>query len=224
MQLWVGALGAVVATLLVVLTGPAVARWASGVDVRLPVRVSAATAAVAGFVVGAQVGLEPALAAFLVLAVAAALLVGIDLRLHRLPDRLTGWSAVIGLIGLAVAAVVDGAWTSSGRAVLAGLAYLGTYLLLFLVVRSGLGAGDVKLAGTLGLHLGWLGWPTLVLGAFTGVLVGGLVSLALLMTRRANLQTRVPFGPSMIVGALVAIALGDPSAASLLGWSPAPTG
>jgi len=217
-QLWVGATGAVVVTLVVALAGPAIAGWASGVDVRLPVPVSAATAAVTGFVVGARLGPAPALAAFLVLAVAAVLLVGIDLRLRRLPDRLTGWSAVIGLIGLATAAVVDGAWASYGRAVLAGLAYLGTYLLLFLVVRAGLGAGDVKLAGTLGLHLGWLGWPTLVLGAFAGVLVGGVVSLALLVTRRADLQTRVPFGPSMVVGALVAIALGDPSAASLLGW------
>ena len=86
------------------------------------------------------------------------------------------------------------------------------------MARSGLGAGDVKLAGVLGLYLGWLGWPTLVLGAFAGFLAGGLVSLALLAARRATLATRVPFGPSMVAGALLAIAIGNTQAATLLGW------
>lgn len=218
MQLWAGAMGAVVVTVVVLLTGPAVARWASDVDLRIPVLTAAATAAAAGSVVGARLGLEPALAAYLLLAAVSAVLVGIDIRLHRLPDRLTLSSTAAGLVLLALAAAADGAWTSYGRAVLGGLAYLGTYVVLFLVARSGLGAGDVKLAGLLGLHLGWLGWPTLVLGAIVGVLVGGLVSLALLVTRRATMQTRVPFGPAMIAGAVLSIAIGDHQATNLVGW------
>lgn len=219
MQLWVGATGAVVVTLVVLLVGPAIARWASGVDLRLPVPATAATAAVAGFVVGGRLGLAPALAVFGVLAVVSALLVGIDLRLHRLPDRLTLTAALIGLVLLALAAAVEDTWADYGRAVLGGLTYFGTYLLLFLIARAGLGAGDVKLAGVLGLHLGWLGWSSLAIGAFAAVLVGGLVSAALLAARRATMQTRVPFGPSMVAGALVAVALGEHHAATLLGWS-----
>lgn len=218
MQVWVGVLVALLTTVTVLVGGPVLARWASGVEVRLPVLGTAATAAVAGFVVGTRLGLVPTLAAFGAFAVGAAVLVGVDLRLHRLPDRLTLSMSAAGLALLAMAAGVDNAWPAVGRAVLGGVALLAVYLLLFLAVRSGLGAGDVKLAGVLGIHLAWLGWPTLVLGAFAGFLAGGLVSLAMLAARRATMATRLPFGPSMVAGALLAIAIGDDSAATLLGW------
>jgi len=216
-QVWVGVPVAVAAAVVAVLAGPRAARWASGIEVRFPAIVVAATAAVGGFVVGATLGLTPALAAFGVLSVGAAVLVGIDLRLHRLPDRLTSSLAASGLALLAVAASIDGAWPAYGRALLGGFTLLATYLLLFLAARSGLGAGDVKLAGVLGLHLGWLGWPALVVGALAGVLAGGLLGLALLAAGRATMATRVPFGPSMVAGALLALALGNDAAAALLG-------
>lgn len=218
MQIWVGALGAVGAVLVALTAGPVVAHWASGTSVRLPTLLTTATAAVGGFVAGARLGLEPALVAFEVLAVVASILVGIDLRLHRLPDRLTLPLSGAGLALLAAAAIADGHRSAFLRAILGGLALLVSYLALFLVARSGLGAGDVKLAGGLGLYLAWLGWPTLVLGATAGFLAGGLISLALLATRRATMATRVPFGPSMIAGALLAIAAGNAQATTLLGW------
>jgi leader peptidase (prepilin peptidase) / N-methyltransferase len=217
-QLWLGAVGSVVVAVVALLGGPALTRWASGVDVSLPAAATVTTAAISGFVVGARIGLVPALAAFGVLAVGASILVGIDLRLHRLPDLLTGATGAAGLVLLGIAAAIDDSWLAWRRAILGGVAALAIYLLLFLVVRAGLGAGDVKLAGVLGLYLAWLGWPTLVLGTFAGFLAGGLVSLALLATRRATMETRVPFGPSMVAGALLAIAVGDSQAATLLGW------
>ena len=217
MQGWAGVLSGAVATLGVLATGSALARWASGVDVRLPLAATACTAAACGFVAGARLGLEPALPAFVLLAVGAAVLVGIDLRLHRLPDRLTGATAASGLLLLAAAAAVDGTWSTYARALLGGAGLLTIYVVLFLAARSGLGAGDVKLAAVLGLHLAWFGWPTLVVGGFAGFLAGGLASLALLTARRATLATRLPFGPSMVAGAVLAVALGPDTAGVLLG-------
>ncbi len=69
----------------------------------------------------------------------------------------------------------------------------------------------------LGLHLAWLGWPTLVIGSFAGFAAGGLLSLGLLAARRATMQTRVPFGPAMVAGAWFAIAVGVEPAAAALG-------
>jgi leader peptidase (prepilin peptidase) / N-methyltransferase len=85
--------------------------------------------------------------------------------------------------------------------------YLG---LSFTYKGRGMGRGDVKLAGVLGLYLGWLGWSSLLVGVFAGFLLGGLVGGALLALRRAGLRTQFPFGPSMLAGAFVAVFAGGP--------------
>jgi leader peptidase (prepilin peptidase)/N-methyltransferase len=80
------------------------------------------------------------------------------------------------------------------------------YLVLALIAPSGLGMGDVKLAGLLGLYLGWLGWGAVVLGAMAGFVVQAVVALLLLATRRIGLRGELPFGPAMLAGAALVIA------------------
>ena len=67
--------------------------------------------------------------------------------------------------------------------------------------------GDVKLAALLGLHLGWLGWPVLVDGALAGFVVQAVLAVVLLATRRVGLRGAIPFGPAMLAGAALGIAL-----------------
>jgi leader peptidase (prepilin peptidase)/N-methyltransferase len=75
-----------------------------------------------------------------------------------------------------------------------------------------MGFGDVKLALLLGLYLGWLGWSSLAVGAFAGFLLGGIVGAALMLARRANRKTRMPFGPYMLAGAFLAVFAAAPIA------------
>jgi leader peptidase (prepilin peptidase)/N-methyltransferase len=86
-----------------------------------------------------------------------------------------------------------------------------------LVYPAGLGLGDVKLAASLGLLLGWLGWTWVVVGLVAAVVLGGVVGLALLATGRAHRRSAVPFGPSMLVGGLVAVVWAEPITAWYLG-------
>jgi leader peptidase (prepilin peptidase)/N-methyltransferase len=88
------------------------------------------------------------------------------------------------------------------------LALYGFYFVLALIYPRGMGFGDVKLAGVLGLYLGWLGWAEVVAGAFLGFLFGGVVGGVLLLVRRAGRKSMIPFGPFMLAGALVAIIWG----------------
>ena len=67
------------------------------------------------------------------------------------------------------------------------------------------GFGDVKLAGLAGLALGWLGWPTLALGAALGFVLCAVVSLGLLATRRIGLRSAICFGPFLLGGAMLAM-------------------
>jgi leader peptidase (prepilin peptidase) / N-methyltransferase len=82
-----------------------------------------------------------------------------------------------------------------------------------LVYPGGMGFGDVKLAGLLGLYLGWLGWSSVWVGAFAGFLLGGLAGGGLLLAGRANRRTTIPFGPAMLAGALLALFVTGPVAA-----------
>jgi leader peptidase (prepilin peptidase)/N-methyltransferase len=59
--------------------------------------------------------------------------------------------------------------------------------------------------------LGWFWWGVLLAGVFLGLLTGGLVSVALLATRRAGWRTALPFGPPLMAGAVLALALGTTS-------------
>jgi leader peptidase (prepilin peptidase) / N-methyltransferase len=160
-------------------------------------------------VLGAAVGIEPELPAFLYLGVVGVALALIDLDTRRLPNQLTLPSYLVAAALLGIAALAEGQLEPFVRAVLGGLVLFGFYLVLALISPSGLGFGDVKLAGVLGLYLGWLGWGVLFVGAFLGFLAGALVSIALLATRRAGRKSTIPFGPSMLVGALAAVAVGD---------------
>jgi leader peptidase (prepilin peptidase) / N-methyltransferase len=133
----------------------------------------------------------------------------IDLDTKRLPNPLTLPSYVVLGILLLLPAVVDAAWEDFLRAWLAALALFAFYLLLVVIYPKGMGLGDVKLAGVLGLVLGWLGWPEVLIGWFLGFLLGAVVGLGLMLFNRAGRKSKIPFGPFMLLGALLAILWGE---------------
>jgi leader peptidase (prepilin peptidase)/N-methyltransferase len=203
-----------------VVLGLALGPWLAGVAVRLAARDDAATptrlrvvvtsvlaaALLAGAV--AQLGLRPATVALAWLACAAVVLGSVDLAVHRLPNRVTYPAFVVCAVALAVDAAGSGTW---GPLLRAGVAAAATFLVAAGASALGpdvLGFGDVKLLGVLGLVLGWFGWGMLLTGVFLGLVTGALLSLALLVTRRAGWRTAIPFGPPLLVGAVLALMLG----------------
>jgi leader peptidase (prepilin peptidase)/N-methyltransferase len=155
-------------------------------------------------------GLSAQLPAFLYLAAIGVTLAMIDFDVRRLPDSIVLPSYVIGVLLLMPAGAVTGEWWVATRALI-GMAALWTiYFLLALAYPKGMGFGDVKLAGILGLYLGWLGWGALLIGGFGAFLIGGLGGSALIATGRASRSTAIPFGPSMIAAAVLAVFLAVP--------------
>ena len=92
------------------------------------------------------------------------------------------------------------------------------YVALALPSSAPLGFGDVKLAGLLGLALAWLSWSALAVGLVLGFAYGAAYGAVLIARRRADLGTRIPFGPAMLAGAFTAILLGDRLVAAYLAW------
>lgn len=149
------------------------------------------------------------LVAFLYFAAVSIALALIDLDTHRLPNAIVLPSYVVALALFTGAAALSGDWGALLRAV-AGMAALYLFYFILRVVRpGGMGGGDVKLAGVVGLYLGWIGWGALVVGAFAAFLIGGAVGLALIAARRAGRKTAIPFGPFMLVGAWTGVFAGE---------------
>jgi leader peptidase (prepilin peptidase) / N-methyltransferase len=196
--------------------GPWLARIASRLAARderarpTAVRIAVMTALLAGLLAGALelTGLRPATVALAWAAGAAVVLGAVDLASHRLPDRVTYPAYAVCGAALLVDAAVLGSWGALVRAVAAAAVTFVLAAGAAAISPAGLGFGDVKLLGLLGLLLGWAGWGVLLAGIFLGLLTGALVSLALLATRRAGWRTALPFGPPLLTGAVLALALG----------------
>jgi leader peptidase (prepilin peptidase) / N-methyltransferase len=148
---------------------------------------------------------SPILPAVLLLAGLSLLLVPIDIAVLRLPDPLVAVGFAGSALVVVAASVLTGQYGVLLRAVLAALAMAGGYLLLALLPGARLGLGDVKVAGVLGLVLGWLGWGYVLLGALLPHLLNGPVLLALLLSGRVKRDTAVPLGPALLAGALLAV-------------------
>jgi len=148
----------------------------------------------------------------LYLAAIAVALTLIDLDTRRLPNAIVLPSYPVALALLALASwnpTGDADWSALLRAAIGGAAMYAVYFVTVVVYPAGMGFGDVKLAGVLGLYLAWFGWGALVLGWFAAFLFGGVYAVGLLVTRRAGRKSGVPFGPWMLLGAAFGIVLGE---------------
>jgi leader peptidase (prepilin peptidase)/N-methyltransferase len=160
-----------------------------------------------------------------------------DVDSLRIVDRLNirGTVLVVGALGLA--SLGDGSESAFLRGILGGAVYFIGTNLLYLVVRGrGFGYGDVKLAVQLGVFAGFLSWGTLGWSVFLTALIGGVLSVGVVVLGvlkrnrqrgevrggsssaiRDAMRAELPYGPSMILGAWIAIVLAG------LGAFPIPT-
>jgi leader peptidase (prepilin peptidase)/N-methyltransferase len=155
------------------------------------------------------------LPAYLCLTALGVALAMIDLDVKRLPNALTLPAYPVGLALLA-AGVAFGS-SDPWSALLRGLIGLAAMYAVFFVpwyatAGRGMGFGDVKLAGVLGLFLAFLGWRVWVVGLFAGFLLGAVVGIGLMLGGRAGRKSRLPYGPFMLTGAFIAIVCGVPIA------------
>jgi leader peptidase (prepilin peptidase) / N-methyltransferase len=130
----------------------------------------------------------------------------IDVAHHRLPDALTLPSYPLGLALLAssVPFVTDGPRHLVEALIGMAIAWL-LFLLQAFVYPSGIGWGDVKLSGVLGLYLGWFGFRALAYGLFGGYLLAAVAGLGLIVAGRATRKTKLAFGPFLLAAAMAVI-------------------
>jgi leader peptidase (prepilin peptidase)/N-methyltransferase len=154
--------------------------------------------------------------AFLYLGAVSVALAAIDLDVRRLPDPIVLPAYAVGAVLLGGADLLRGDLVTAGVAAAAAGASAVLFAILWFVKPGGMGLGDVKLAGVLGLFLGQLGLAQAVVGIAGGFLLGGAFGIALLLIGAAKRGTAIPFGPWMLAGAWTGVLAGEPLAKAYL--------
>lgn len=149
------------------------------------------------------------LLAYLYLAAVGLALALIDLDTKRLPDVLTLPSYAVAAVLLGLAAFLGDHPGASLRALLGALGVGLFYFVVWFAYPAGMGFGDVKLAPVVGAYLGWVGYGALLVGVFAGFLLGALVGVGVIVAQKGGRKTKVPFGPFMLTGALIALLWGE---------------
>ena len=152
--------------------------------------------------------------AYLVFVWAMILLTVTDLDTKLIPNRILGPATLIGIVLLLAGHLVDPSGGSLGDAAIGGASYFVVMFILALIVKGGLGFGDVKLAFMIGVFSGYVSLGYVLVAGIGSFLIGGVVAVFLLITRRQGRKDAIPFGPFMTTAAVLALFFGQ----SIIDW------
>jgi leader peptidase (prepilin peptidase)/N-methyltransferase len=156
----------------------------------------------------ARLGYNWDLPAFLAFFAALLSLACIDREHLILPKRLVYAAIGVVLPLLILAAAESGNWRRFVIAIICAVAWFALFFAINLANSHMLGFGDVRLAPLIGLALGWLGWRYVVIGFFAANLIGALIGIALIATKRMSHDQPIPYAVFLALGATVAVFAG----------------
>ncbi len=149
------------------------------------------------------------LPAYLVLFAGLLALSVIDVQRMLLPKAIV-YPLIVAVAGLLLLAAAEtGHWHAYLIGVACAAGWFAVFFALYLVSPSFIGFGDVRLAPLLGMSLGWLGIGYVLLGFFAANLVGAIVGITLIATKRLSRRDRVPYGVFLAAGCAIAVFAGS---------------
>ncbi len=163
----------------------------------------------------AHFGADVVLAAYAVFGLSMVAISAVDLERWIIPNRIVYPTLALLVPLFVIASAVDDRWASLGRAAIAGAAAFLGFLFLHLAVPKGMGFGDVRLAGVIGLATGWLGLGHAFVGFFAGFVLGRPHRDSGHGGTGSGRKTKIPFGPFLASGAILTILWGTPVAHAL---------
>ncbi len=141
---------------------------------------------------------------------ALVILTVIDLEHKLLPNKIVYPTFAVGAGALTIAALLDGSTDRLLEMAIGAAIFGGFFFILAFAYPAGLGGGDLKLAFPLGMFLGYVEAPGVVLvGMFFAFVLGGVVGIAVLIVGKGGRKTQLPFGPFLAAGSMIAILWGQ---------------
>jgi leader peptidase (prepilin peptidase)/N-methyltransferase len=133
----------------------------------------------------------------------------IDIKLYRLPNLLTYSAAIAATIFALSQAFITGDWGMFLTSMLCGVVPAALLFLIAVFSKNGMGLGDVKLVVSLGIAAGMFGPRAAIATFVVAFLIGGLYSLGVLITKKGNSKSAIPFGPFLLAGFWICFLGGD---------------
>lgn len=130
----------------------------------------------------------------------------IDLELQIIPNKVMYPAIPVALAAMGIVALVRGDYHIMTDSLIGAAAVAVPWAVAATVFPRGFGMGDAKLAAFTGAILGW---RAELVGFFIGVALGALVGIVLIAAKKKDRKSRLPFGPFLAAGALVAIFWGQ---------------
>lgn len=161
-----------------------------------------------------RLGQDWALPAFLVVVAGLIAISAVDLERFIVPNRILYPTLFIAAPLFVLAGALNDDWTSVRTAAIGGVMAWALLLVIHLISPRGMGFGDVRLAGLIGMALGWFSVGHVLVGLFLAFLTASVVGISLIFLNLKGRKDKVPFGPFLATGAFLAILFGNP----ILSW------
>ena len=126
----------------------------------------------------------------------------IDIKELRIPNRILLPGTLISALAIFAIGLLTGQIARSFLAFLSGVLSVIVFFCIHLLRPSGLGMGDVKFAGLIGMTLAWISFPTGLIGLGLAFNFSSLFSLIVFVAKRKSFQRVIPFAPFMLLGLL----------------------
>jgi leader peptidase (prepilin peptidase)/N-methyltransferase len=184
---------------------------------RSPVRTASAALATGALfgVAAAHFGSDVVLAPFCVFFAMLVVVSTTDLSHRLVPRRLVYAGSALIVPLLVMTSAVDHRWHSLVGSVIAGAVSFLVFFAVWWFVPRGMGFGDVRLAGSIGVTVGYLSLLHAYVAFLAGFVAGMVFGLVMMASSSAGRRTRIPFAPSLAVGAVIAVLWGGHIAQSL---------
>jgi leader peptidase (prepilin peptidase) / N-methyltransferase len=156
----------------------------------------------------ARLGYNGALPAMLFLLAGLLALACIDFERLILPKSIVYITLLLVSVSLLIDAAATDEWKRLGIAIICAAGWYAVFFLMNFASPRILGFGDVRLALILGVGLGWFGWRYVVLGFFASNLIGLILSVAAIVTKKIGRDQPVPYGVFLAMGTAFALFAG----------------
>lgn len=163
----------------------------------------------------ARIGADVALVPFDLLGMSLVAISFVDLERFLIPNRIVYPTLALVAPLLVVSSAVDDRWASLARAAISGAVAFVGFLILHVAVPKGMGFGDVRLAGLIGIGVGWLGFGHAFVAFLAAFILGSVIGVGVMLATGGGRKTRIPFGPFLAAGALISVLWGSPIATAL---------
>lgn len=140
----------------------------------------------------------------------------IDIKVHRLPNKIIYPSIVIALTSVFLQSLIKSEYREIQSILVRATTLTIVFFVFFIISRGGMGLGDYKFGLLLVVILIYRPWQNLLSIFIISFITAGIYASIILLAKKGSRKSKIPFGPFLIIGAWLIIIAGTPFSIQLI--------